>query len=529
MVLLLGTGLAVSETPPQPVVWVDFDTRDIPEPKERNVSFMDDFVKPQFTGRWKRGTDLPRLVRAVIGAPKQAANVNALDETPDSSWFTNRHGLRPMTMDALARGPGRGDAPDFTGATITSVKREGVTPGLRIKDKKGDSYLVKFDNKEYPELQSGAEMISTNILYAAGYNVPQNYISSIDPGKLEIQSDVKLGKEAFTTDELRKMLENVAPARNGSYRVLASKILKGVPKGPFTYVGLRSDDPNDLIPHEHRRELRGLRVIASWINHWDMKEGNTLDLYVEEGGRKFLRHYLIDFGSSLGGGKSPLEYTHGREYAFDTKNILKELFSLGLYVSPDEKTAPLVFPEVGIFSANDFDPGEWEPSVHVMPFDNMTDNDAFWATRIMLSFSEDQLLTLVKTAQYSNPKVTDYMHKTLLARRQLVARHWLKDVNAVANFSLETGSDGVALKFSDLMAEHDLAGNAVYQYEITSGDRRSERMTTSARVIPLGHALAGETKVRIWTTRDRTSFSPVTVVVHNKPGGGYGLLRIERS
>jgi hypothetical protein len=253
-------------------------------------------------------------------------------------------------------------------------------------------------------------------------------------------------------------------------------------------------------------------------------------MYVEEGGRKFLRHYLIDFGSSLGGGKTPLEYTHGREYAFDAKNILKELFSLGLYVSPDEKMVPLVFPEVGIFSANDFDPSEWEPSVHVAPFDNMTDNDAFWAARIILSFSEEQLLAIVKSAQYSNPKVTDYMHKTLLARRQSVARHWLKDVNAIANFSLETGSGGVALKFSDLMAEDDLAGNAEYQYEITSGDRRSEKISTSARVIPLGGALGGgETKVKIWTTRDRTSFSPVTVVVHSKPGGGYGLLRIERS
>jgi hypothetical protein len=105
----------------------------------------------------------------------------------------------------------------------------------------------------------------------------------------------------------------------------------------------------------------------------------------------------------------------------------------------------------------------------------------------------------------------------------------LKDVNAIANFSVEAGSGGVALKFSDLVAEHDLGGNAEYQYEITSGDRRSERITTSARVIPLGQALGGETKVKIWTTRDRTSFSPVTVVVHNKPGGGYGLLRIERS
>ena len=60
-------------------------------------------------------------------------------------------------------------------------------------------------------------------------------------------------------------------------------------------------------------------------------------------GRKFLRHYLIDFGSSLGGGKSPEEYFHGHEYAFDTASIFKELFTLGLYVSADEKDVPYRF------------------------------------------------------------------------------------------------------------------------------------------------------------------------------------------
>src|SRR5687767_138328 len=125
LLVLLGTGWVVSASQPQAVVWVDFDTTNIPEPKERTVTFMDDFVKPQFTGRMKRGTDLPRMVRMVVGAPKQASNVNAMDEVPDSSWYTNRHSLRPMTMQELARGPGRGEAPDFTGATITSVKKEG--------------------------------------------------------------------------------------------------------------------------------------------------------------------------------------------------------------------------------------------------------------------------------------------------------------------------------------------------------------------------------------------------------------------
>jgi hypothetical protein len=531
--VLLGTGWAVSATQPEAVIWVDSDTRSIPEPKERKVGFVDNFVRPQVTGRWKRATDVGRLTRIAIGAPKQALNVNTLDEVPDSSWYTNRHGLRPMTMKDLLRGPGSTGGPDLTGATITGVKLEGVTPGLRVKDKKGDGYLIKFDSSQYPELQSGAEAISTRILYAAGYNVPENDVASIHPDKLEIGSDVKLANEPFTRDDFKKMLEKVRRNADGTYRVLASKILKGVPKGPFAYVGLRDDDPNDLIPHEHRRELRGLRVIAAWLNHWDLKEQNTLDMYVEDGGKKFLRHYLIDFGSSLGGGKNPLEYFHGREYAFDTKNILKEVFSLGTFVTPDEKSAPLVFPEVGIFSAEDFKPDEWEPSVHVMPFDNMTDRDAFWAIRIIMSFSEEELLNIVKTAQYSNPRVTDYMHKTLLARRRLVVREWLKDMDAISNFALESGSNGMSLKFESLALPQNAADKAEYRYEISSavagGERRKDRASTNVPRIPLGQTVSGETRVKIWTTRGGTSFGPVTVVVNNKPGGNYGIFRIERS
>jgi hypothetical protein len=121
----------------------------------------------------------------------------------------------------------------------------------------------------------------------------------------------------------------------------------------------------------------------------------------------------------------------------------------------------------------------------------------------------------------------------LVARRQLVARHWLKDVNAIANFALENGSDGVVLKFDDLMIAEKMTNKAEYRYEISgsavNGERRNERMTTLSPRIPLGQTLAGETKIKIWTTRDRASSSPVTVVVNSKPGGNYGILRIERS
>jgi hypothetical protein len=520
------------------VVWVDYDFKNITEPKSRDGGYYSAFFNSEAGERWKRALDVPRYARMAAGAPKPAANVNALDEVPDSSWFTNRHALRPMTPEQLVRGPNRGDPPDFTSGTITKAKMEGVSPGLMVTDSKGRDYLIKFDHKDYPELQSGAEVISTKILFAAGYNVPENYISYIDPADLEITEGMEMGegksKHPVTREVLSKMLVNVARGADGRYRVLASRILDGKPKGPFPYVGLRADDPNDLIPHEHRRELRGLRVIASWINHWDMKEGNTLDMYVEEHGRKFLRHYLIDFGSSLGGGRSPLEYFHGREYAFDAGTMMKELFTLGLYVTPDEKKASLIYPQVGIFSAEDFHPGDWIPSFHVMPFDNMTREDAYWATRIILSFTEDELLRIVKTAEYTDPKVTDYVFRVLLERRQTIAKHWLRDINTIGKFAATATPGGVELRFDNLISAADLAGSPEYRYEVmtsgaaSNGGSRPESGTTATPRILLGQSVTGETRVRIWTTRDPAA-KPVTVYLQAKSDGGIGILRIERS
>src|SRR5215471_21194760 len=325
------------------ILWLDFDMKNIPEPKERQSGYYDYFFKGQLIEGAKRDLDVPRWLRLAAGNPKQGSNVNALDEVPDSSWYTNRHHLRHMDTAALQRGPNTGSPPDFSSAVISKAKTSGVTPGMLVTDATGQAYLIKFDSFDYPNLQSGAEVISTKILYAAGYNVPENYVAYLDPHHLKIGDKVEITgsrtgrKRQLTQDDVDEMLRRVARTPDGRCRVMASKILKGKAKGPFPQVGMRSDDPNDLIPHENRRELRGLRVIASWINDWDLKEPQSMDMYVEEGGRKFLRHYLLDFGSSLGADDQPTDYYHGREYGFDLKNIMKEVFSFGLYGSANEK------------------------------------------------------------------------------------------------------------------------------------------------------------------------------------------------
>ena len=73
--------------------------------------------------------------------------------------------------------------------------------------------------------------------------------------------------------------------KDGRYRAVASRFIKGKPLGEWEYRGRRKDDPEDLIPHEHRREVRGLWTINAWTNHTDCSARNTLDMWVTEGGR----------------------------------------------------------------------------------------------------------------------------------------------------------------------------------------------------------------------------------------------------
>ena len=58
-----------------------------------------------------------------LGLPRhhRARGVNALDEVPDSTWFTNRIGVAPVSRDVLRRGPSEVASPQaYKPWTITS-------------------------------------------------------------------------------------------------------------------------------------------------------------------------------------------------------------------------------------------------------------------------------------------------------------------------------------------------------------------------------------------------------------------------
>ncbi len=479
-------------------VTVDFDMEDVPEPTERQRGTYYDFLYSTFGLQVKEAFDLPRTFRKLGRNPKPAYNVNQLDQVPDSSWFTNRIGSRPMTLEEIRRGPNQGRGPAEGHWTVIQGKTEGITPGFLIRDAHGDVYQLKFDPPDYPEMATAAEVIASKLYYAAGYNVKENYLVVFDRGRLVVSEDADFrdrhGRARTMTEaDLDAILAQVARRPNGTYRAVAGKFLDGVAKGPFPLEGVRKDDPNDWIPHEHRRDLRGLRVFASWVNENDFREGNTLDMYVAEGGRGFLRHYLIDFGSSLG---SDTVYPNieriGNEYQLDGGEIAKSLFSFGLYRRPWKNSSRVEYPAVGFLESEVFDPGRWKPNYPILPFENMTLEDAFWGTRLVVAFSDDQIRAAVETGEFSDHGATELLIRVLIERREKIGKHWLGRVNPLEGFQIQPGSSGEpVLAFRDLEVVRGNANRERREYEYSIREENSRRNVVSRRrtpdpLIPLG-------------------------------------------
>lgn len=480
LVAALGPVFATARQKPswQPPLERDFDTRHISEPRTRRNSQFYDFFDATFFQQAKQAFDLPRYVRK-----KPAMNVNSVDQVPDSSWFTNRITRRPLTPEEIRRGPNRGDGPSGTGIwMVVAGKTSGVTPGFTIQDERGDRYLIKFDPPDSPEMATGAEGVATKIYFASGYHTPENYVVRFDPQRLRVApeasfTDVRGRERGMTAADLQDVLARVPRRPDGRIRALASRLLAGKNKGPFAYHGLRRDDPNDWIPHEHRRELRGLRVIAGWLHDNDIREQNTLDVYVTEDGRSFLRHYLIDFGSALGSDSvKPNIERVGFEYIYDHGEVAKALVSLGLYERPWARRRIVVHPAVGYLDAERFDPFRWKPNYPIVAFENLSVADGYWAAKIVMSFTPEQVRAAVEAGEYSDPAAADYLVRVLLERRNKIGRYWFARAGGLDRFELAADGPAPALRFRDLNVEYGFARPAErrYRYRIREGRGKSE-------------------------------------------------------
>ena len=377
----------------------------------------------------------------------RAQNINTIDEVPDSSWFTNRILPRTGADSVFVRGPNLGAPPNPERWVITREKSAGFSPGFTAKDANGETWFVSFDPPNSPEGATGAMVVATKFFWTLGYNQVETFITSVDPARLTIDPTATVkrpnGKRTpFSRDDLAAVLERAARNANGTYRAAAGRLLAGKVLGPFRYDGTRPDDPNDTVPHQHRRELRALRVFGAWTNLTDLKAGNTLDTLIETNGRSIIKHYLQDVGSTFGiGANGPHDWDEGFEYYYEGNPTLRRMATLGFWLSPWQTTPYTVYPSIGRFEADAFDPRTWKPHTPTTAYMEMLDDDAFWAARRVAAFDDDLIRALVHTGQFSNAAAEQHLAALLIKRRDRIARTYLPAVNPIVNPRLSEAGD----------------------------------------------------------------------------------------
>ena len=510
-----------------PPVAIVNDRRDVPtKPSDR--LFLDDVY--HFDGliqrRWTRGMELH--------PPSRALGVNADDEVPDSTWFTNRIGARDMSVEEVLTGPNRLETPEHHKPwTVKSTKIGGAELGFVVVDARGDKFLLKFDSPGVPEQETGAHAIVQKILWACGYNTPEDYLVHFRSDDLVLAPDAYIrdsevdSPRPLTREELEHRLARTEPDSHGGYRAIASHWLPGKPLGGHPAEGVREDDPNDRIAHERRRDLRGLYAIAAWLDHTDIQEGNFLDMWAADPAdphRHYVKHYMIDFGKSLGVMATTADDPRrGYEYWIDWGQMGRSLFSAGAYERAWERRTTPRLRGVGLFDARTFAPGHWRPSsAGYVPFTTVDRYDAFWAAKILIRFTREQLHAIVDSAQYTDPRAAEYLTDTLVARQRASAAYWFDRVNPLDRFSVEHGT----VCFDDLALRYGITSEST-AYQVTTFDRDGKQLATGrVRTGFAGHTCT--TSLTVAGGNDRDAYTIVELQTLRTKFAGRTMVHLAR-
>jgi hypothetical protein len=422
-------------------------------------------------------SEILELVGNTLGRPGErhprsgvipAGGVNTLGEVLDGRWFENRHGTRRLSREALIRGPRTAGAPMEEGTwQVLTVKPYGFRPGILIADARKQRYLLLFDDRGSPEVATGAQVVSSHILHAIGYHVPECHIVTFPRDKLVLAEGGEIISSAGNTralieEDIDAFLNQVARIGARRYRAVAihasppdaSSIL-----GPYQMFSTRSDDPNDVVPHEHRRDLRGLFVIASWINLATTRAISTMDVLIEDGVvPPHIRHYLLELWSSLGGSdlKGPRPAWDGNDPMFDAGAAFRNVVSFGIWSPAWMRARYPRIRGVGQFESETFDPPRWATVERLAPFENRLPDDEFWGAKQVTAFTENDIRALVSTGEYSDPAAAEWIARTLMARRDKIARYYFASVLPLDAFRIEKGQ----LAFDDLGERHRVTRTA---------------------------------------------------------------------
>lgn len=446
----LGVGAATPRFYPDDPLWREPITQDVKSATRYEPDLAYQTLENLF---WRPGDRL-------LG--QRARNVNTVDEVPDGPFFVNRAGRQPLTPAIVARAANTSEGLAIGKWTVVSAKSDGVTPGFTVRDAANQLWFLKFDPPGWPAMATGSEMVAAKLFWAAGYHTAEYHIVRLDPDNLVIGQDTKITpadkmERPMHRGDIGWLLSRADRHADGTYRVIASKAAPGRPVGRIAFHGTRTDDPNDIVPHEHRRELRGYFVFAAWLNHVDAKGINSLSSLITENGRTFIRHYLLDFGSALGSAAiGPRDGWEGYEALVEEPSeIGKRVLSFGFRI-PRWRTQDY-FESRAIgrlpMDHSDWDPQAWWPHITNAAFRHMRADDTFWAASKLAAISDDMIEAAVAEGRFNDPRSEAFLVKAISDRRVRILESFLPRVNPVTQPAIEQGQ----LTFRNLAVDAGVA------------------------------------------------------------------------
>lgn len=437
-----------------------------------------------------------------VDPPREARNVNAFDEVPDSAWFTNRIGVRKIPREELVRGACTvedmldPDAAKDGEYVIDQGKPNGASPGFRVKVGGKKKYMFKTDFIKEPERPSAAAVIGTAIYHNAGFNTSCEQVLYVDPKLFELKPGLTVtANDGVTRPFDRKALDKViaeAGKRGPKRRFQASAWLGGYLLGPFKYEGTRPGDPNDVIPHEDRRDLRGSRVLAAWLHHFDAREQNSMDSWFAvdpsrpESSPGWVKHYYLDTSDCLGSlwDWDSVSRRMGDSFLLDFGDIGTDFITFGLIERPWERKKLAKGMEMfGYFHWEEFDPERWVNEYPNPAFGRATEHDNAWMARILSRFDRADIEAIVALGKLTRPDASEFLTEVLEQRLRKILDRYLTRLSPITDLRVEGGS---RLCATDLARRRAVRPEGAFRYAAVLNRDRSAPVSVPVDVEPDG-------------------------------------------
>ena len=102
----------------------------------------------------------------------------------------------------------------------------------------------------------------------------------------------------------------------------------------------------------------------------------------------------------------------------------------------------------------------WKPQTPTTAYMELRADDAFWAARRVMAFSDALIRAAVHTGEFSDPAAERHLGAMLIKRRDVIGRTYLTAINPMVNPRLDVNGDltfdnaAVAAGFADPTAEY---------------------------------------------------------------------------